>query len=315
MKFNTLKIVICYMLFSVSLCSAREIHFPYKEFPTSDPYITGSTVRSYADFKLDPISDFNPNDVKAGDIIFIIVDLLETFFTSYHPNIKEPYIILMHHFFGESDDPLPGKYACYLDDEKLLAWFGINPDIVHPKFHPMPLGIANPNYSPGNKGIFDKCINKYRNCEKNDLLYVNFSTWTNPEYREPVLAYFKEKDFVKYAQFKNNDIENYLIDVSKCKFVLSPRGHGLDCFRTWEALLMGSFPIVGTSPLDPLFEQLPVVVVNDWKEVTSEFLDAKYQELSSSEKHYNFEKLYMPYWLDQMNSIKNEARINFIHGP
>ncbi|MCX5569717.1 hypothetical protein [Kaistia nematophila] len=50
-------------------------------------------------------------------------------------------------------------------------------------------------------------------------------------------------------------------------FVLSAIGHGLDCHRTWEALMLGSIVITRTSPLDPLFAGLPVVIVDDWAEV------------------------------------------------
>jgi hypothetical protein len=31
-------------------------------------------------------------------------------------------------------------------------------------------------------------------------------------------------------------------------------------------LLLGSIPIVKTSPLDPLYKDLPVVIVKDWNE-------------------------------------------------
>jgi len=33
-----------------------------------------------------------------------------------------------------------------------------------------------------------------------------------------------------------------------CAFTLSPAGAGLDCHRTWEALLLGSIPVVLRSP-------------------------------------------------------------------
>jgi hypothetical protein len=53
-------------------------------------------------------------------------------------------------------------------------------------------------------------------------------------------------------------------------FEASPRGKGLDCFRTWEALFLGSIPIVQSSSLDPLFldEGLPVAIVESYREVT-----------------------------------------------
>ncbi|CAK9049128.1 unnamed protein product [Durusdinium trenchii] len=39
-------------------------------------------------------------------------------------------------------------------------------------------------------------------------------------------------------------------------FVAAPWGHGLDTHRVWEALMMGSVPVVLSSPLDVLYEQL-----------------------------------------------------------
>ncbi|WP_051231278.1 hypothetical protein [Kaistia adipata] len=50
-------------------------------------------------------------------------------------------------------------------------------------------------------------------------------------------------------------------------FVASAIGNGLDCHRTWEALMLGSIVITRTSPLDPLFAGLPIVIVRDWEEI------------------------------------------------
>ena len=50
-------------------------------------------------------------------------------------------------------------------------------------------------------------------------------------------------------------------------FVLSLAGNGLDCHRTWEALYLGSIVITKTSPLDPLFAGLPVVIIGDLDEL------------------------------------------------
>ncbi len=55
-------------------------------------------------------------------------------------------------------------------------------------------------------------------------------------------------------------------------FSISPHGNGLDCHRTWEDLALGCIVIVKTSPLDPLYEGLPVVIVDDWNEITKENL-------------------------------------------
>ena len=65
---------------------------------------------------------------------------------------------------------------------------------------------------------------------------------------------------------------DYMRTISEYAFAISPFGHGLDCHRTWELLLMRTIPIVETSQLDPLFENLPVVIVNSWQEITEENL-------------------------------------------
>jgi hypothetical protein len=52
-------------------------------------------------------------------------------------------------------------------------------------------------------------------------------------------------------------------------FVVSPHGNALDCYRTWEALLMGCIPIVKRSPIDYLYDGLPVAIVDDWGEITA----------------------------------------------
>lgn len=54
-------------------------------------------------------------------------------------------------------------------------------------------------------------------------------------------------------------------------FDLSPRGHGIDCYRTWESLALGMVVIVQRvrGPLDQLYEGLPVVLVDDYDEVSN----------------------------------------------
>ncbi len=83
-------------------------------------------------------------------------------------------------------------------------------------------------------------------------------------------------------------------------FWLSPRGGGLDCHRTWEALYLDIIPIVWNSSLNILFENLPVVIINGYEELNEKFLYDKLNEISkkklSKEKVYQYEKLRNAYW-------------------
>jgi hypothetical protein len=50
-------------------------------------------------------------------------------------------------------------------------------------------------------------------------------------------------------------------------FVVSTEGNGLDCHRTWELLYLGCIVITRSSSLDPLYKELPVMIVQHWEEV------------------------------------------------
>ncbi|CAF3683834.1 unnamed protein product [Rotaria socialis] len=86
-------------------------------------------------------------------------------------------------------------------------------------------------------------------------------------------------------------------------FWLSPRGNGIDCHRTWEALYLDIIPIVWNSSLNILYEHLPVLIIDDHRTLTEAFLQKKLQEItekklsaSKSGTFYQYEKLRNAYW-------------------
>jgi len=88
--------------------------------------------------------------------------------------------------------------------------------------------------------------------------------------------------------------------MSTCKFIVSPEGNGKDCHRTWEALYMGSFPIVIKHFMYDEWCDLPIIQVEDYSKVTYDIL---YSYLN---KEYNYEKIYMKYWKERINSEFNK---------
>ena len=86
---------------------------------------------------------------------------------------------------------------------------------------------------------------------------------------------------------------------SQYQFVISPHGAGLDCHRTWEALLLGCIPIVKKAKMNDLFKDLPFIEVEDWGQINQAFLDDAKKQLSL--KTFNQEKLLMRHWKKQIN--------------
>lgn len=308
-KINYYLFICCLILSSIALSVNKTLLTPPEVYVhwfqplnnaqrhTSLPYISGDTFRSVAHIIVDELRiPIDPSNVQNGDIIFLKTEMLDFFFTQVHPQITRHYFLITHN----SDFSSPGKYAHMLDDSKLIAWFAVNTDIVyHPKLISIPIGLTNRYLPTGNTSMLDFLIAKLPRIKKNILLCANFLTHTNSE-RIIIKQLFANKSFCYHPE--NKPWDHYLHDMAQSKFVLCPHGNGLDCHRTWEALLMGSIPVVKKSSLDSLYEDLPVLIVNEWQEVTEELLTQKYREIN--QKTYNMEKLYAAYWFEKIKNYR-----------
>lgn len=84
-------------------------------------------------------------------------------------------------------------------------------------------------------------------------------------------------------------------------FSVSPHGNGYDCHRTWEDLILGCIVIVKTSPIDALYDGLPVVIVQSWDEITAENLRVWALLFHDAFSNYEYRKrLTMEWWLDKI---------------
>ncbi len=242
---------------------------------------------------------FDTKDVQPGDIIF--VRKIPQFFKEMHPHIKHPYIIVTA---GECLDKMRKSYKEYLDNEMVIAWYGIHANklaMEHPKFRPIPLGILQRPDHYTRREMVNNFFTKLRTTTKKKyLVYMNFADFQKPE-RKKLKKFMKKQSFCKRGE--RLEFKEYLIQTAQSVFVLSPKGLGPDCYRTWEAMLCGSIPVVRSCQLDSLYEGLPVLIIDEWTQLTQEFLEKKYKEITS--KKYDITRLYSEYW---MNKIKEEQK-------
>jgi len=104
---------------------------------------------------------------------------------------------------------------------------------------------------------------------------------------------------------KNVQPQEYFKTIASNKFVLSPRGNGHNCYRTWEILAFGSIPVVDHHPaFEELYRNLPVVQVKDWSQVTPDFLMHEWSRITASHRkdplQMNLAKAFLPYWIDEI---------------
>lgn len=302
------KLLIALLLIFASACNDKKTyvtkHVYERDTTHAYPFISGDLFRYYSHHVVDETHiPFSPRSVKPGEIVFVKAKYLGKFFKYMHPAIKERYILIT----GNGDEEVPGEYAAFLDDEKLLMWFGMNATSSHPKLIPIPIGTHGNGAKLDLKAqwfysLFENPLKKER------LLYLNFTTHNHAE-RAMARRLFTNKPFCTFDA--NRTGKEFLEEIMRSKFVLCPRGNGLDTHRVWESLMLGSIPILKSNALDPLYEDLPVLIVKDWDEVTEEFLEKKYKEIWS--KNYNYDKLYADYWLNLIDSYstENPKRANF----
>ena len=82
---------------------------------------------------------------------------------------------------------------------------------------------------------------------------------------------------------------------SNYSFVVSPFGHGFDCIRTFESLCLGCIVIMKKSFLDIIYEDLPILLVDNWEDINESLLEKTM--ISFSNKKFNYDKLKMDYWI------------------
>jgi len=97
--------------------------------------------------------------------------------------------------------------------------------------------------------------------------------------------------------FNKNNILNYYKKILASKFMICPRGCGLDSYRIWDCIYLGCIPIVEKYQGYQHFDDLPILFIDHWKEIgnlTEEYLNSKWNEMIHTD--YNYNKLDLSYW-------------------
>jgi hypothetical protein len=253
--------------------------------------------------------------MKDGMSIYVCSNLLSFFVNYILPKINTEFSLVS----GDSDSYIPDEVLTLYQIETLLRspflikWFSQNS--IHPEIIQIPIGLDYHSYSnsynplktedesflPIDQEMKHFAIIKQMKpfYERESKIYVNFSFNDRLHQRRDCLEQIsKELMVIKLDIIKRQE---YIQNISKYSFVLSPFGNGMDCHRTWEALCFGAIPIVKAPDFKELFEGLPVLNVNDWKDVTRELLDKTIEDFKHMDFHYD--KLSLRYWVDQINGI------------
>jgi len=191
--------------------------------------------------------------------IFVKIDYVHTFFSR---NIETPYILFTHN----GDLPVDDNYLRYMDNPNLLKWYGQNIMTHHPKLVSIPIGLGNEIWDHGDEKVFSEVI--CQNIIKERLIYVNFDVNTNRHERKYCLSELNQKGLEMGEKLP---FKQYLQEVSKSYFVVSPNGNGVDCHKTWESLYLGTIPVVTKSINIDFYKDYPIIKIDDWSKFNPDY--------------------------------------------
>ena len=211
-------------------------------------------------------------------IIITKIEYLDNIY-SIIDTLKIPFVLITH--YGGAN---AGNHRIK-DHPLLIKWYGQNMSVISHKTEAIPLGLENPHWKKTDIDF----INKNKNNNKTELLYINLSTKTHNS-RSGTINTLKKKFTIN----KKVDWYTYIKELSRHKFCISPRGSGVDCHRTWECLYLGVIPIVEKSVQMNHFQDLPILFVDNYNCIDVEFLNKMYDFFTN--KTFNLDKLNINYW-------------------
>ena len=259
-------------------------------------------------------NDFNINDykcIKENDSVFVISSTLDKFVQIILPTLGDIKFKLVT---GACVKGVPNEISnvhkidyIKIFQKNVTHWYTQNFDGTI-ECVPIPLGIDYHTLQRGNHPWGPMASAKDQETILKEAANFNFEHKRNRTFSSFHFQLFERHNRDRYRAIEHlngvkfNDVIKKPVPrkslwncMRSYKFIISPHGNGLDCHRTYESIILGSVPIVKSSTLDGLYEDMPVLIVDDWKDLTEETLkNYRYIE--------NLEKLKLNYWV---SLIKN----------
>ena len=262
-------------------------------------WLQGDKFKKIADFIYAPIKmhqddydhlkdSFNPSNIKRGiNIIYTHPFYVKQLF-SILQHLAGKFIVITHNGDENIDDS-------YIIPDNVIKWYAQNVNTTNSKVESIPIGLENNRWSSKN-GKQLQMIEQLKKPRKIvRLVYMNHTIKTNPEEREPLYTLLQDKLWVTTVRGANGErISDYFYNVYNHKFVICPVGNGIDTHRLWETLYLNAIPIVKRNINTNFYSDLPICFVDDWNEVTEEFLNSEYKRIKAGS--WNLAKLNFEYW-------------------
>jgi hypothetical protein len=164
----------------------------------------------------------------------------------------------------------------------------------------MLIGFQEPSRKNGEQNNLLKMYNTKINFnDKKNKLLLTYCDNTHDS-RDNINEIFKNNKFITFTDFADKlDYNDYLTKINNYKFVLCPRGNGIDTHRFTEILFMGSVPLIEKNGLSDLYDKFPCIIVDKFEDLTCDMLNNFVFDMNK----YEMFKKYI--FIDNIKSVLN----------
>lgn len=252
---------------------------------------------------------------KAKDVLYVkLEELSEEFFDELEEQ-KQAVILLSND--SDMDGPFSPEMKraeLFLNSENCIAWFCQNQVYYrkHPKVIPIPIGVQFRSMDTVKQENAELWVQKKQGKpfwkRKIRCVQTFEASVSGKKYGKDRVECVKEisKSLMDYPGVLERS--EYWKKIQEYAFVPSPAGNGYDCYRTYEVLVLGSIPIVKRRglPYERLFDELPVLLVDSWKDVMEEKLLKTVKEFQH--RSFRMELLTLKFWEELVQSKKDHMK-------
>lgn len=183
--------------------------------------------------------------------------------------------------------------------DNITHWFMTNSSIMkEDRITVIPFGVA-----ANSANDIAEIAEQSRNYEKLPKMYINWVNYT--------LERMQVKEYYRNLNADNITIIDeakpyraYLRDLAMHSIILSPQGNGIDCYRTLEAMYMGSVPVVEISPTTAPMSDLPLLIAKTLYGLRSNEMHSLYKQVKEQDRP--LDKIKLSYWKNRFEEARKE---------
>ena len=265
---------------------------------------------------------------KNQEIFFVKSSELKSFASDHLKKINNNFILVT----GDSDTEmridanqknleLRDSILNILNNKNLVVWYSQNLFFEHEKIKSIPIGMdyhtvwekrkfwENYRFSPSyqEKKLISTLFKSKPFNDRKSLIFNNWHFSLSHGNRKEIYDQINKKDNF-FPKGRINRFLNWKLQ-SKYKYIFCPSGNGLDDHRIYESIILGNIPIRIKDELCKLHENLPIIYVTSIKDLNIKLIESNY--LQFKDKKFNYEKLFLDYWRNELNLDLKNNYFNF----